>query len=70
LTSFIQQQQPLHNERNENGNNENGNEISLVIDIPHDNDNFDNDGNSNSNIILNADSALESSPGGSQFGSM
>jgi uncharacterized membrane protein YgcG len=70
LTSFIQQQQPLHNEDNENGNNENGNEISLIIDIPHDNDNINNDGNSNSNIILNADSALESSPGGSQFGSM
>lgn len=75
LTSFVQQQQPLHNEDNENGNNgngnnENGNEISLVIDIPHYNDNFDNDGNSNSNIILNADSTLESSPGGSQFGSM
>lgn len=58
LTSF-RQESPLHNEHNENGN-----EISLVIDIPHDND------NSNSNIILNTDSVLESSPGGSQFGSM
>jgi uncharacterized membrane protein YgcG len=73
LTSF---RQPLHNEHNEdNERNENGNEISLVIDIPHDNDNFDNNNNdnSNSNIILNANrggSPLESSPGGSQFGSM
>ena len=48
--------------------------VDTTIDGLRRNDNFDNDGNSNSNIILNADrvhdSTLESSPGGSQFGSM
>jgi hypothetical protein len=47
--------------------NSDNNEINYVVDIPD--ANYDNDGG-NSNIILNIDPPVQSSPTGSQFGSM
>jgi hypothetical protein len=53
-------------------NSDNSNEVNYVVDIPdanfHTTDNNNNDGNSN--IILNVDPSVQSSPTGSQFGSM
>ena len=53
-------------------NSDNSNEVNYVVDIPDANfytDNNNNDGG-NSNIILNVDPSVQSSPTGSQFGSM
>ena len=53
-------------------NSDNGNEVNYVIDIPEPDTNLDTNNNSdgNSNIILNVDPGVESSPTGSQVGSM
>jgi hypothetical protein len=63
----------LLNSFQQSDNSDGGNEVSYVVDVPDANfytNNNDNNDGGNSNIILNVDPSVQSSPTGSQFGSM